>query len=376
MTEIDRSAAMTKPTAAAISNLAWALIPKLQDGSGPTKSVFFSPLSIVVALGMLTGAADAETKRILLSKLGVENDKDLQDISGLATTEGSSSSSSLSVANAIFADQTITLFDAYKAFLAGFHADFVQYPNLAEEVEKINSWISDHTHGLIQNMLSQAALRQSHVVIVNALAFKGSWETEFDEKYTRSVPFHLNDKEQRFVRMMYLQQRMIWCRSTSSYDAVRLPYGTPGASSNQTSMVAYLPKIGSSIGQVIQVIQKEGVKPLDEVFSKTKYHQFGFPRFEITGEYSLKASLRELGFPVDKNFPNMGTGDSLVQEVVHKAFIQVDEKGTTAAAATAVLMTRSRPVDPRILVFDRPFIFSIMLNDSGASVFSGLYYGD
>ena len=362
--------------ASAISNLAWAMLPRLLGASKNTQSLFFSPLSIVVALSLLTGAAEDDTKKKLLEKLGVHRDEELQSISSLINSSGSSMTSSVSVANAIFADKSFTVFDDYKTFLEGFHAEFIQYSNLAEEVDGINSWISDKTEGLIQNMLSKSLLRNSHTVIVNALAFKGSWENKFDERYTQSVAFHLSKEERRSVRMMYLQNTKIWCRLTPTYDAVRLPCGTSETSNNGISLVAYLPKAESSFEEVIDTIKVEGVKPLDDVFSKSKYNQFGFPRFEILGDYTLKASLRELGFPVDQAFPHMGTGDCFVEEVVHKAFVKVDEKGTTAAAATAVMMKRSRPQNQTILIFDRPFIFSIMANDSGTIIFTGIYYGD
>lgn len=359
----------------AVADLTWSILTELHNDNGKPASIIFSPLSISIALGMLTGAADGEVKKTLCTKLGISKEEDLPLLSkiGLGDT-GSGSHSSLSSANAIFMDSTIEIYPAYKAFLAAFQAEPCQYPNIADHVDQINLWISDRTLGLIQNMLSKAQLATAHAVLVNAVAFKGAWEAPFDPKDTRNVSFYITSLEEKSVKMMFKNKRNISAYQHAKFDAVKLDYVS--ASSSKMSMTAYLPKEGVSTQDILKLLSAQKGLTSSSNFIDIKYDQFGFPKFEVLSDFSLMNLLSSLGYPIGGSFPRMGTGNNVVQDILHKAFIKVDEQGTTAAAATAVIMTRSRPMNPKVLIFNRPFVYTIVSHETGTVLFAGIYAGE
>ncbi|KAH6982554.1 Serpin domain-containing protein [Ilyonectria destructans] len=119
-------------------------------------------------------------------------------------------------------------------------------------------------------------------------------------------------------------------------------------------------------------------RPPPSPFRAKKYDKFGFPRFELESTLSILPMLEELGFPVRGPNPEMGSGRNEAHSCIHRAIIKLNEEGTEAAAATAMVKSRSRskqPLAPEILIFDRPFAFSVHLDDNDAAVFAGLFFG-
>ena len=359
-----------------LSRLTWTVLLKLHATNETPKSTFFSPFSVTIALGMVFGGAEDDVKNEFLNKLGVQDIGELQALGAfMSAAKESDSSSKLSSANAIFTDTSFELYKAYKTYLQGFNTEYFQYPKLAPQTGAINSWIEGKTNGLVQDMLSESQLLHSHSVIVNALAFRGSWENKFNKNHTKKAPFRVSADEQREVDMMHMHKQKIWFCETPKYKAVRLSYGPIAGTGSTGSMIAFLPVEGISLEETIASIMAEQPgKPSS--FHRTQFDQFGFPKFEVTGDYSLKQPLGELGYPMNASFPHMGSGPSIISDIIHKAFLQVDEEGTTAAAATAVIMRRGRPQNPTVLMFDKPFVFTISTDESGLILFAGIYHGE
>lgn len=362
------------PSSQSVGRVGFDMLKKLCDDGAVPETVILSPLSITIALGMLAGAADSCKKENLCAKLGLQSAQELESVLHPVQNAlcGEVKNGPLALANAIFTDASVTLYPAYEQFLRGFNAEFTQYPNLADSVDAINAWISDNTRGLIQDMLSAPMLKTSHLALVNAIAFKGTWKMQFDRQNTRKESFSITRSQTSKVDMMFLRKHKISSLQTSTYTAVSLPYDLP-SSYPQTSLVAYLPNEGTTLGAVLEEIESKGNQA--SRFKEVKYDQFGFPKFKIESKFSLVDTLEKLGYPVKGVYPEMANGSNQVQMIIHQAFVKVDEEGTEAAAATAVLMTRSRPVSPKVLLFNRPFVFAIVSDKPDTIMFSGIYSG-
>lgn len=359
--------------AKAIHRLGWELLANTNLKAGCRSSSALSPLSIAVAVTMLAGAASEERKTSLLSIMGMQASKDGSRAPSNALK--ATSSGPVTMANAIFVDQTVQVLKTYSSYLETLDAKSQTYPSIAGSVDEINGWIQDNTRGHIRDMLSSGDLQQCHAILVNALAFTGTWQTQFDTKHTMANHrFRGGPNGDEKVAMMYGRGRSAATAKSGTYTAVSLPYES-ASEDTRMSMLAYLPNENTSLQAVSEELAARG-PPTS--FRTIKYAKFGFPKFEINADFSLLDELRSLHFPVDGEFPGFGSGSNVVQYVLHKAFVKVNEEGTEAAAATVVAMTRSiRPQTepPEILIFDRPFLFSVIDETAELPVISGVYVG-
>ncbi|KAF3406510.1 Serpin-Z10 [Talaromyces pinophilus] len=372
------------PEEAASNQLGWALLKLLHDHDG-SSSIVFSSLSMSIAMAMLAGAGDSSKRRALSSKLGVmQGGSSLQTLqtafaeimARVTQVDRSSSSSSLAMANAVCVDQTIVLKQSYLEFLATFTASVMQYRSLSSSVAAINAWIRDNTLGLIPEMLLKEQLKLCHIALVNAVAFKGTWETQFSKQKTQKWPFKSAGKGEGSkiptVDMMFIENQNILRYEADNYTVVRLPYKSTSPTSS-VSMIAYLPHNGIELCSVLSGLASAAYSP--KKFTSTKHDKFGFPKFELQSNFSSLDLLEEVGYPIKGNFPEMTTGSNVVNNVLHSALVKVDEEGTVAAAATVVLMSRKRRPQLTTLVFDRPFVFTIANDETGMVMFSRLFAG-
>jgi serine protease inhibitor len=352
--------------------LGWDLMSELHEKS--PRNTTLSPLSVSFALGMLAGGATSNAQKDICSKLGVDNVDELKSVLS-ALLEAFSSSSNrdmLAIANAVFSDQSFTVNSRYLVHVEAFSAEVKSdFPSLLESMDQINSWISEKTNGMINNMLTTQALSQVHVALVNALAFKGVWKNKFKTELTReNYPFRLSTGTTHPTDMMFLQGADVLLYEGSGYTAVQLPYAASSIPSTM-SFIAYLPDEDQSLGEVLQQLRQQKIP----VFSSARLTQLGFPKLKVTTAVDIFPLLQTLGYLSTTTFPAIGSGPNMVGSVLHNAAITLDEHGTEAAAATVVLMRRARPSHSQILVFDRPFAFSIIVNATALPVFVGVFTG-
>ena len=357
------------------SKLGWDILKKLYDDDGDLLAggKTLSPLSLTIAVGMLAGAADTTKKRDLSTKLGVQPDGTVENefamlLSSLAVDK---TGSPLAIANGVFTDESITLYQKYVDFLTTFKASITQYPSLPAAVDDINAWISDNTLQLIQEMLSKGVLKSTHVVLVNAIAFKGMWIEPFNPSETKNHPFYATERHKVSVKMMFRHDAAVLSFNAPTFTALCLPYKSATITS-ATSLIAFLPNNGVNLRTALEDISSTEITLAR--FSKIEYRRFGFPRFELRSDLSVLDVLQSLGYPVKGSYSQMGTGGNRVDKVLHRAVVKVDEEGTVAAAATAVLMTRRvmRQTKPD-LIFDRPFAFTIVENKTNMVLFMGIF---
>ncbi len=283
----------------------------------------------------------------------------------------------LDIANGIWAQQDHPFQQAYLDLIAqnygaGIHlADFVK--NAESIRQEINGWVGDRTNNKIQNLIPQGALDAlTRMVLANAIYFKADWQEPFDPNSTHDAPFHLLDGSQVQVKMMSNTLHGVPYASGNGYQAIELAYQGGNA-----AMDIIVP----DEGKFNDFESSLDSQKLDEILNQLQPSDvdLGLPKFTYSSEFGLADTLKSLGmadaFDGSKaDFSGMdGARDLFIGDVIHKAFVAVDEKGTEAAAATVVIMrVASALLPPPVqLTVDRPFIFIIRDLKSGQILFIG-----
>lgn len=360
----------------AVNRLGQEMLSKVCD-DGLTTDAAISPLSILIALTMLAGGANEQDHEELCRKLGVENLATLskmvlriQNSLVCATEKGRLFRS----ANALFALKSEELFPEYISYLDQFDAHLdSSFASLADGTDRINGWISRQTNGMIPQMLSRNELGQSTFALINTLLFKATWLEKFNPGDTeKEYPFHTFSSQVQHVEMMFQHRKEVLLRETSEYSAVCLPYISIPKS--RWSFIAYLPHEGKSVQNTVQTIGQQKKKTLTtQDFHQTKVRRLGLPKMNLCVRYELQNALESLGY-LAGGYPNISKHFE-VQKLLHSVAIILDENGTKAAAATVVLGGRGRPVQLPEVIFDRPFVFSIVAEDMDLVLFMGVFNG-
>jgi len=382
MSRVSADTAAATRGATGIRSLATDLYREL--AKTPTNLVF-SPYSVAIALAMTRAGAMGTTAQQMDAVLHADQVGDLDAAfnaldAELAKRPGTYENGpqkiplELATANRIWGQRDFefarTFLDRLSAYY-GAGVGIVDYINAREAARKaINQWVSDRTKTRIPELIKPGVLNELTVlVLTNAIYMKAQWEQPFEPRLTVAAPFHRLDGSVTQAQLMRSSVLDVAYQKGSGYQAVRLPYV------RGLSMLVVLPDGGafapfeSSLdGQRLEQIAS-GLAQKSVVVS--------LPRFEFRTAVSLKEALRALGMPIAfteaADFSGI-TPDRklLIQDVVHEAFISVDEKGTEAAAATAVIVGRtSIPNEPVEFTVDRPFVFAITDDATGAVLFMG-----
>ncbi|HMB23877.1 MAG TPA: serpin family protein, partial [Anaerolineales bacterium] len=282
----------------------------------------------------------------------------------------------LNIANAVWAKQGLPLRQDYLDVIAQNYGAGIQLADFAKQYEavrkEINDWVSEKTNDKIQDLIPEGTLNPSTaMVLVNAIYFKADWVYQFDPNNTHDAPFHLLDGSDVQVKMMSQTLSGVPYAEGNGYQAVELPYqgGT-----------AVMDIVVPDQGNFDEFERSLDIQKLNETLGNMQPVDgldLGLPKFNFTKDFNLTEQLSAMGMPDAFNgnadFSGM-TGDRslCIDVVLHKAFVAVDEKGTEAAAATAVVMKEMAmmPSDLR-LVIDRPFLFVIRDSSSGQILFVG-----
>ena len=238
-------------------------------------------------------------------------------------------------------------------------------------VDVINQWCSDKTHGKIEEMIdciSPAAV----MYLINALYFNGTWKYEFNPSLTGEQPFYPEDGQEMDAVMMQLEGDLNFL-DNELFQAVELPYGR-----GNYNMICLLPNDGMLVDEMIRQITAEKWDQWMDDFMKRACH-LTLPKFKFGFSDSLNAVLKNMGMgiafdPSLADFKGINPLRELyVNRVLHKTFIEVDEKGTEAAAATVVEMRENTTSSgaPIQISFDRPFVFAIREVTTGTIMFVG-----
>jgi serine protease inhibitor len=374
MTDADRTVVVEGNNAFAV-----ALYHHLSHQAG---NLFFSPESISTALAMAYAGARGNTAAEMAKALHFTVPPgQLHPAMGalLRDLNAAHSDYQLNVANALWAQQGYTFLDQFLNLLrtdygAGLQqVDFKGAPEVARST--INQWVEQKTQDKIKDLLAPGSLRpDTRLVLTNAIYFKGNWQTQFDKAQTKNEDFYLSQTKSAAAPLMHREGSFSYFDG-GTFQVLEIPY-----KSKALSLIILLPK------------ERSGLPGLEDSMTASNMQQWlsraapvpkvivTVPRFKSTQEFELSTALRALGMPQafgsGADFSGMtGKRDFAISAVIHKAFVDVNEEGTEAAAATAVTMRalamRVPGPPPPVFRADHPFIFLIRDNGSRSILFMG-----
>ncbi|HEV2149489.1 MAG TPA: serpin family protein [Longimicrobiaceae bacterium] len=341
----------------------------------PGENVFVSPLSASLALGMTSNGARGRTRDEMVATLGF-GALPQAEVNGayrglIDLLRGLDGRVQMHIANSVWYRQDYPfeqafLADARRYYDAEVAALDFSSPSAART---INNWVSGATRGRITTIMEGA--RPDDVMhLVNALYFKGTWQTQFDRAKTTTEPFHAADGTARPVPMMRREGKIQYAAGPE-YQAVELPYAR-GA----FVMTLVLPAPGRSVDGLVASLDAAGWEALTGRLVETSGFTVGLPRFRLEHSHELNATLQALGMraaftPGGADFTGLSPlgRDLFITQVLQKTFVEVNEEGTEAAAATRVSIGPTSA--PPSVVFNRPFVFAIRERFSGTILFVG-----
>ena len=341
------------------------------------KNVFVSPSSVALALAMTYNGASGSTQQGMAKALELQG-LTLQQINSSnaalkALLENPDPKVQLAIANSLWANQNASFKPDFLQRNRDFYKAKVSNLNFTDASARstINNWVKQNTNGKINEIVQKISPDQV-LFLVNAIYFKGSWTNEFDRQQTQSYPFSLLSGQQKQHPMMSQKGDYRYLEN-QQFQAVSLPYGNNG----RISFYVFLPKENSNLKAFHQTLNAENWDKWMSEFNKRE-GSIRLPKFKMDYDVTLNNTLKTLGmgeaFTEKANFSGMGKNFA-ISEVKHKTFVEVNEQGTEAAAATSVeIMPLSAPAPteaPFKMVVDRPFFCAIRDNQTGSIVFMG-----
>jgi serpin B len=343
-------------------------------------NLFFSPYSISTALAMTYGGARGETAQQIAKVFHFRGDAQeaARDFSLIdARLLASAKDCQLYTANALWGQKGFSFRPPFiqlnkEFFHAGLNdVDFAHATEVARQT--INQWVADHTKDKIQDLLQPGVLDSTtRLVLTNAIYFKGNWAHPFDKQRTQNEDFHVSPSQTVTVPTMHDRRHFNYVQM-DGLQALELPYSGDDA----FSMVILLPQKPDGLAGLEQKLNTTNLTNWLRAL-RNREVIVSMPRFRTTVEFQLNKALAGLGMPAafdpaKADFSGMSEQDKLfLSAVVHKAFVDVNEEGTEAAAATgAVVALASAPAEPPVFRADHPFVFLIRDRSSGSILFLG-----
>lgn len=352
-------------------------------------NIFCSPYSISSALAMTYAGARGQTAREMAQVLRFTGPDEqvhrgFGELTDSLNAEGKAGKVQLVVANALWGQKG---FRFEKDFLAltgryyGGRLDLLDFRGDTEAARRtINAWVEEQTRDKIKELIKSGILTPlTRLVLTNAIYFKGDWAAQFKKTATKDEPFHAGGGKQPRVPLMQ-QTGKFGYMETPDFQALELPY-----IGDRLSMTVLLPREKDGLADLEKRLT---AKDLAEWLGRMKRRtvKVQLPRVKTSSGFELRSVLKTLGMkdafaapssrpePAGADFSGMdGARDLYISAVIHKAFVEVNEEGTEAAAATAVVLSRSPSVEgpPPVFRADHPFLFLIRDRRSGAILFLG-----
>ena len=372
-----------KPMARVIESndrLTASLLPHLPQGN-----LVMSTFSLGTVLGMVLAGSKENTKKQLLGVFGTDKDEEVEDgfQQVLQVVKGFKESPDvkLHLANKLYSEEKFKVLPAYTKILKSSFGtspeskSFVEHPGASQKA--INEWVEEQTNKKIKDLLPDGSVNSNtRVVLVNAIYFKGDWKNKFDPKLTKELDFNVDKDTKVKVPMMFQEAKYSLLEDIKELDgasALRMPY-----KGESLDMVFILPKENSNLAKLEKKLSDVKLsKVFDDFGHESKVKAF-IPKFKVESSLELNEPLNAVGIKdmFDQSSADLsgisGANNLFVSVVVQKAFIEVNEEGAEAAAATgAVVMFRSLPPPTPVFKCDRPFYYMIRERSSGLVLFSG-----
>jgi serine protease inhibitor len=356
-----------------------ALYGQLRKQNG---NLFFSPESISTALAMAYAGARGDTASQMAKTLHFTlPQQQLHPAMGamLRQLNAPQDGYQLSVANALWAQAGSTFLDSFLKLLKtdyGAGLNQVDFKGASETVRQtINQWVEQKTQDKIKDLLQPGSLKpDTRLVLTNAIYFKGNWQTQFDKAQTRNEDFHLSQAQTKTAPLMHREGSFNYFNG-GTFQILEIPY-----KGKDLSMILLLPNEIGGLPSLEQSLTGSNTQQWLHRLAPVSKVIVTMPKFKMTQQFELGATLGAMGMPAafsgSANFSGMtGKRDFSISEVIHKAFVDVNEEGTEAAAATAVTMRalaiRVPDQPPPVFRADHPFVFLIRDNRSESILFMG-----
>lgn len=349
------------------------------------ENVFFSPLGIFTAFSMAYEGADADTASQIRQTFDLPADPSKrQRVFSLMLDNLTRNDSKydLSLANALWLDKGFEPLAEYVNAATGSYGGKVSTVEFdeSEGVDKINAWTDEKTNGRIKEILAHGDTDHlTRLAITSAVYFKGAWETQFYEAGTRTSDFSKSSHETVRTPMMISYNPTFPHYENDDLQVLSMPYD-----GNELSMVIILPKDVDGLESLENKVTDELIRKLTGKLSPTLFEIVKVPKFTFSTSYDLKKDLESMGMtlpfdPKRADFSKIADSDDAqrnlyIYKAVHKAFVEVNEKGTEATAATAMmggLESLEIIVTNKFFIADHPFIFLIQENETGKILFFG-----
>ncbi|NLZ36088.1 MAG: serpin family protein [Clostridiales bacterium] len=330
---------------------------------------FISPHSIYTALLMAANGAGGETKAQLLDALGVKDIKWANEYAAIFREKVKTNDKIiLETADSLWlntdAMNGIEFSDSYKKLCADIFDAAVEEVTAADAVAKVNAWVSEKTHGRIKNLISDNGFGAA---LVDTIYLKADWEKEFDKSNTYKQVFHSKNGDEKEIDFMH---------QTETFEYAE----------NSDARIAVLPYKGGAVSMLLILGEYEG--DVEKLISEAEYSDtllyLALPKISSESSFNLNEVMEKLGAadcfdPSKADFSPMVTaGNMYIEKILHKANVDVDEKGTEAAAATAIILRVTAVFDPEPekpvdFICDKPFTYLIRDNETGEILFIGRY---
>ncbi|MFT0795779.1 serpin family protein [Synechococcus sp. H70.1] len=348
----------------------------------PQENLFFSPLSLRLALSMLYNGAAGETQAAMAKVLEAQelslnelNWTNAQMVRWLVERSQAEGPIQLQMANGLWVDTTLTLRPSFLQALATYYQAVANRVELGfrQTVQAINRWVAERTQGQIDRIVDRLS-REDRMVLLNAIYFKGEWTQPFDPTLTQPQPFTRADGRRVQVPLMAQSGRYGY-RETEQLQVVRLPYGE-----GELAMLLLLPKPGVSLAALREKLSLETWQEWTGSLP-SRPGSVRIPKFKLAYEMDLGPALQQLGmgiaFSRRADFSQLTPEPTQVSRVLHKAAIEVNEEGSEAAAATGVIVSRTAldRQEPFQFVADRPFWFAIVASGANREAQTVLFMG-
>ena len=353
------------------------LYNKLSGGNG---NVFFSPFSIFDALSMTyagaRGQTEAQMKKVLHITLSQkEFHPAFSNIIKEIKSGAAQGKYDLNIANALWGQKGFHFLDAFLSLVEKYYdGNFYEedFSNGIQAANDINNWVDKQTNGKIEKIVGKIS-PLTRLILTNAIYFKGKWVSAFSASMTKSTTFYISPGETVKTKMMYQESDFNYMEN-DILQAIEMPYN-----GEKLSMIVLLPKDKYGINEVEKTLNSSNLEKWISEMKNQKVKVY-FPKFELKTNYELENTLSSMGMKnafSNADFSGMdGRKDLAISQVIHKAYIEVNEKGTEAAAVTAVVVTLtcspySKPEVPPVFRADHPFMFFIIDNQTGSILFMG-----
>jgi serpin B len=331
--------------------------PKMDENS------FCSPLSAKLALAVVNGGAKGETEKQLTAALGA-NIPDMNAITGSAGDD-----TVLRIANRVWVQKSYKLTERFDAM-----ATRVDFAETKKALREINGWVEEQTGKRIKDLVPPSAInKDTRMIVTNAVYLKAKWAEPFEHNSTHDDDFHLASGKRKSVPMMNQSSKFAYAENRD-FQYLKLPYR-----GGELSMEILLPK---QPGGFVPNENAFDAKAVDGLAAKASRHKvaLNLPKFKVEQTMELNEPLKAMGIadafnPKRADFSGItGNKELYIDKVIQKTFVQVDEEGTEAAAATAVIMMKAAMFQPEKIVefrADHPFFFLIRHERTKAVLFMG-----